>query len=451
MEARRGEAKKVFTVLLTLLAGGFLIAFWFLPHATEATKPARKKVVFWHMWTAEWKDVVDKVVARFNASQTEYEVEALSVPTAGADSKFVLGVMGGDPPDLMAQWNPVIPSWADDHLLTPLDDLMSPSERDHFYRDAYPVVKKVGSYHGKLYGMSIGMNMVAVYMLPQQLRDAGIDPDKSITSLEQMDEIGAKLNRFDSNHNLTRIGWFPSNIGEFAPLFGGGFYDWKANRLSIVTPQNLAALTYLANQRKALGYDQVVRFSASLDVNSFAGGWPFISGVYSALPEGQWRVEQLEKFAPKLEYRTFPVPSPKGGVPNAGISGGNFMIVPRGAKQPKGAWEFIKFWSGLSDPDRAAEFYTWGGWLPLTPQVANAPLYRAYLKKFPQFKTFVDLMPSPAIQVAPPVPFSEFLNDEITKMEDSAERGTMSPKQALETLSAKIEAELSRRRELGQG
>jgi multiple sugar transport system substrate-binding protein len=403
------------------------------------------------MWTAEWKDVVDRIVARFNSSQTEYEVEALSVPTAGADSKFILGVMGGDPPDIMAQWNPVIPSWADDHLLTPLDELMSPAERAYFYKNAYPVVQKLGIYKGKLYGMSIGMNMNAMYVQSDQLRESGLDPNHSITSLEELDKIGQRLNRFDSHHNLERIGWFPSSIAEFAPLFGGGFFDWKNNRLSIETPQNLAALTYLADQRKELGYDQVVRFTSSLDVNSFAGGWPFIAGVYSALPEGQWRVEQIEKYAPELHYKTFPIPPPVGGVKNSGTCNGNFMIVPRGAKDPKGAWEFIKFWSGLTNPNQAAEFYTWGGWLPLTPAVAQAPVYQAYLKKYPQFRTFVDLMPSRAMDVLPPVPFGEFFNDELAKMEDSAERGTMSPAEALHSLAVKVEAEVSRRRELGQG
>jgi len=99
----------------------FVGVFWTSQLQAEYTHHSRKKVRFWHMWTAEWKDVVDKIVDRFNKSQTEYEVEALSVPNPGADSKFILGVMGGDPPDVMAQWSPIIPPWADDHLLRPLD------------------------------------------------------------------------------------------------------------------------------------------------------------------------------------------------------------------------------------------------------------------------------------------------------------------------------------------
>jgi len=427
----------------------FVVAFWGAQIQEQHRHVARKKVRFWHMWTAEWKDVVDKIVDRFNKSQDEYEVEALSVPGSGSDSKFILGVMGGDPPDVMAQWNPIIPPWADDHLLTPLDDLMTPAEKKAFDDQAYPVVKKIGMYRGHLYGMSIGINMSALYYLPKQLRDAGIDPDHLPATLEGLAKIGERLDRFDSQRNLTHLGWGPATFSEFAPLFGGGLYEWQNGKMTIVTPQNLAALQYLAGIRKKLGYDNVVRYNAGLDMNSASGGWPFIDGAMSITIDGQWRVEQLRKYAPTLEYRTAPVPPAAGGPTLAGVSNGNFMIVPSGAKDPIGAWAFIKFWSGLTDPDTAAEFYTWGGWLPLTPAIAQAPIYKAYLKKYPQFQTFVDLMPSKTISVLPPVPYQEFLSDQIGKMEDSALRGTKTPEQALNGLLFAVDHEISRRKELG--
>ena len=427
----------------------FVGIFWIAQFRADHAQTARKKVRFWHMWTAEWKDVVDKVVDKFNKSQTEYEVEALSAPSQGADSKFILGVMGGDPPDVMAQWNPIIPPWANDNLLRPLDELMTADELRRFNAEAYPVVKKLGSYKGRLYGMSIGINMFALYYLPQQIREAGLDPDHFPQTLEELSAWGEKLNRVDSKKNLIHLGWGPQGFPTFAPIFGGGLYDYKAKELTIDTPRNLDALKYLSETRRRLGFDNMVRFTAGLDMNSFSGGWPFIGGAYSITVDGQWRVEQVRKYAPNLEYRTAPIPAPKGGMPFAGNSGGNFMIVPRGAKNPKGAWEFIKFWSGLNDPNTAAEFYTWGGWLPLTPAIAKAPIYQAYIRKYPQFKTFVDLMPSDNMNVLPPVPYQQFLADQMTKMEDGVMRGTMTPAKALTALSNRIDAEVKRRKELG--
>ena len=435
-------------VLAVLL---FVVGFWLVPVLGARAHPPRRKIVrFWHMWTAEWKTKVDTVVERFNRSQDEYEVQTLSIPSAGADSKFLLGVMGGDPPDVMAQWNPVIPAWADSGLIVPLDSLMSARDRTTFYQEAYPVVQKIGSYKGKLYGMSIGVNMSAIYYRPDQFRTAGLDPKETFRTLENVDAAGKKLDRFGKNGNLKRLGWLPAGFPFYAILFGGGFWDEATGRVTIDTPANLRALEYIVLSRKRLGYDAVTRFNAGLNTASSAAGWPFIEGAYSMTSDGQWRTKQVADYAPNLEYAAAPVPPPKGGIPRSGMSNGNFMVVPSGAKNRAGAWAFIRFWSGLENPARAAEFYTMGGWLPLSPAVANAPAYRRYIAEHPAFAPFVDLMSSPAMQVLPPVPYQTFLNDELTKTEDAAVRGTLSPAAALRDLQRKVDDEVQRRKALGE-
>jgi multiple sugar transport system substrate-binding protein len=165
--------------------------------------------------------------------------------------------------------------------------------------------------------------------------------------------------------------------------------------------------------------------------------------------DGQWRVELLARYAPDLEYRVAPLPPPAGGRPRAGTGGGNFMIIPRGARQVGGAWEFIKFWSGLEQPERAAEFYLWGGWLPLSPAVARAPVYQAYLRQYPQFRTFLEIMMSENVQSPPPVAYQLYLEDRVTWTEEMAARGALTPAQALARLERDVGRERERRRELG--
>src|SRR5688572_13645909 len=189
--SRAGLLKRV----LLALTLGVVLALIALGEPTGAVSPAaaapgRVRVRFWHMWTAEWKLVVDRIVERFNQSQSLYWVDALSVPPAGAESKFLLSVVGGDPPDVMAQWQQVIPTWAGGGMLTPLESLMSQAERAAFERDAYPVAKKIGSYSGRLYGMAIGVNTWALYYRKDQLREAGLDPEHLPGTLEGIFEIG---------------------------------------------------------------------------------------------------------------------------------------------------------------------------------------------------------------------------------------------------------------------
>jgi multiple sugar transport system substrate-binding protein len=400
------------------------------------------------MWTAEWKTVVDRIVNRFNESQDRYEVVALSVPSASADSKFLLAVAGGDPPDVMAQWNQVIPKWAESGLIVPIDELMTPAERDAFDREAYPIVRKIGTYKGRLYGVTTGLNVRACFYLPQHLREAGLDPDHFPDTLEELVAWGNKLHRFDQRGNLLRLGFMPEPFYMYAPAFGKGFYDQASQSLILDSSDNLRALTFLVECRRKLGFENVLRFNSGLSTGS-AAEWPFISGAFSVTVDGQWRVEQLAQYAPNLEYRTAPLPPPAGGRRHAGWANGNFMIVPRGAAQPQGAFEFIKFWSGLDNPQRAAEFYTWGGWLPLCQAIADAPVYREYVKKHPAFKTFLDILPSENLQPTPPVPYQDYLWDRINQIDESAMRGTLTPQQALATLRKDIEQERAQRRALG--
>lgn len=411
--------------------------------------PDRIPVRFWHMWTAEWAAVVEEIAKEYNESQTKYEVIPLSVPSSGADTKFLLGTAGGDPPDVMSQWNPVIPGWAEGGLLTPLDELMSPEEKRIFEETVYPIAKKIGSYNGRLYGMAIGINNYAIYMRPSQFKEAGLDPNNPPKTWEELMAIAEKMHRFDGKKNLKRLGFIPGGLARMAVLFGGGFYDWENEKVTIDTPQNRAALKAIVDSYRKLGYDNVTRFNAGLNTASFAGGWPFIGGAYTMTIDGQWRVEQLRKFAPKLDYKTFAVPPPAGGRKFGFVTEGNFMIVPKGSRNPEGAWDFIKFWSGLTNPEQAAKLYVKGGWLPLNPAIAQAPAYQEYLRKYPEFRTFLDILPSPNLQTKPPVPYQTILMDLIQRAEDRAVRGTVTPDEAIEELERDVQVELDRRRKMG--
>jgi multiple sugar transport system substrate-binding protein len=432
---------------LALLIAAIWVAA--MPAKPNRAYPQRQSVRFWHMWSGEWKDKVEQIVKEFNESQEQYEVIALSVPGSSADYKFMLSVAGGDPPDCMAQWNAVIPFWADHDLLVPLDTLMTEQEKADFERDAYPVAKKIGKYKDHLYGVTIGINIWACYYRPEQVAAAGLDPDKFPTKLEELIEWGEKLDQYDKEGRLSRMGFHPEWLHMYAPIHGGGFWNAQEQKLSIKTPENLRALTFLADRTKKKGYYNITKFQSSLNTGGYALNWPFISGQYTIVVDGQWRVEQIAQYARELNYRTAPIPAPAGGKTFAGHSNGNFMIVPKGAKNVPGAWAFIKFWSGINDPERAAKFYTMGGWLPLTTKIANAKYYQEYLRKYPQFKTFLDVLPSENISTLPPVPYQTYFSDMMSLSAERALRGELTPEQSLDEFQAKMDAEMAKRKRVG--
>ncbi|MBC7804724.1 MAG: ABC transporter substrate-binding protein [Akkermansiaceae bacterium] len=416
--------------------------------ATRAGAPARIRVTYWHMWSGQWQPVMDRVVADFNASQDKYEVVALQVPYGQADSKLMMAVAGGDPPDVMTQWTQAVSTWSEDGILQPLETRMTPAERRFFDNDTFPVIHENGWHKGHLYGLVINVDVYACYYRPDDFRAAGLDPDKFPKTLEELIAIGRKLDQKDKTGRFTRLGFLPQGFTNYAPSFGGGFYDAATGQTLLDTVPNRRAMSFLVDTSKQLGLDKVRRFNSGLKSQNGAA-WPFIAGSFAIALDGEWRVLQLAKFAPELEYRVAPLPPPAGGKSMASFSNTGFLTIPAGAKHPDGAWEFMKFWSGLDNPERSAKYNVSFGWLPSSPRMARSPDYQAFLHQYPQYQTFVDLAASPNIVTTPPVPFQLFLLDRISVVDDLAARGALSPAEALAKLEHDTARERSRRRGLG--
>lgn len=447
-------------VLLRLAGMILLIGVGALVIATQQNRtvrkfPQREVVIFWHMWSAEWKGVVDRIIDRFNESQDKYEVVGLSLPPGlgggDTDRKLIMAVAGGRPPDCMAQWDPVIPLWASEGMLTPLDELMTAEELKWLKGTLFPVAWKGGSYEGRLYGLATALNAFAIYYRPDHFREAGLDPDHFPETTEELLEIASKLDRYDKNGNLTRMGYAEQYTGGnsfpvWMAVFGGGLYDWNASHMLTNTPGNLRTLQWIQGPAQRYGYDRIMRFNAMLQTTNMGGlDWSFMRGAFSIVVDGQWRVEQIAKFAPELEYRTAPCPYPRlHGRKGAGWSNGNYNIIPRGARNPKGAWAFMRFWSGLDDPARAAEFNVWGGWLPPRQEIIDSPIYQAYLQKHPQFRTFTLNLASSAQDAYPPVPYQRYLADESARIVDSVTRASITPQEGIARLEQVVNRQESK-------
>jgi multiple sugar transport system substrate-binding protein len=428
------------------------------PAVVQRRFPDRIPVYFWHMWTEHWADVVNGIVASYNASQAKYEVIPLSVPsnsasgagTSNASEKMLLAIAGGDPPDCIAQWNPVLPAWADQRLILPLDEVATPEELQAYRNGAYPIAIKVSSYHDRLYALAMGFGTFALYYNTKQLRAAGLDPRKLPESIPELFAWRDKLTRRDANGTLTRIGLAPFYLNVIIPLFGDDLYDPITDGISLHSEAMLGASQMLYRNNAYYGFDDIIRFLASVSVNNGGGasGWPFMSGQFSIALDGAWRVEQLARYAPDMEYVTGPMPSAATGGPMRGFGYSNFMVIPTGARCPAGAWDFMKYWSGLDNPERAAEFYVAGGWLPSMRKTGEAPAYRRYLERYPQFETFLNALGSEALQPPPPVVNQVFLGTVLQRVGEYLGRGSRTPEEAMWEFEKEIQDEARRRKEL---
>ena len=373
---------------------------------------SREEIVFWHFWGGRDLDVVRDVVNRFNRSQDRFVVREVAMPGNNFNAKLFLSIAGGSPPDLVNQDDPILADWTAANLIEPLDAVASTQEVAEVTNALLPAANRLSTIDGRMMALCNGLDIRAMYCNVTALKDVGQPIPRTFAEFEKVVEsltpVGNVRNRdffaFLPNH---RQAWL------WTAAFGGNL----AAPERFTDPRMLEALTWLQSFSKRYGASNVTAFQQS-DQSLPGKAFPLLPlskkdsiGRYVFTVDGQWRVRDLESFAREraesgarpIEYAVLPLPSTQN-LPDAGWVNGNFFVVPRGAKNKQGAWEFMKFWVGIGRPEEAAKTCADGGWIPVTREVIEHPGYQAYLQAHPLMKPFVALAESERQQPLPMEP-----------------------------------------------
>ncbi len=423
------------TALVVLLATALL--FWPDSGDQEEAVPAgRKEVIFWHFWGGDDRRVVQDIVARFNRSQNEHFVRAIAMPGNNLDLKLFLAVTGGRPPDVINQDDPIVADWAARGALMPLEEIATQQECERLREWLFPAAVDLCEHQGRLYGLCNGLDIRALYYNNTMLKKYGLTPPRSIADL---DRIAEKIPANDLPANARpgggnggkriRFGYLPDarRLWAWAIVFGGRWTDDHGN-VVLDDEANIRALQWMTSYSRKYGPRTVTAFrqgDQSLPGKSF----PLLAGRYAIVMDGQWRTRdiaaaqkrQQAQGQPVTEYGVCPLPPPPGGRALAGWVNGNFFLLPRGAANSQGAWEFMKFWSGFDGHEAdAAQTCAEGGWIPVSKAVVDQPRFQAFLREQPLFREFVALAAEPFQKPTPIVPGAPFLYREVVSTAESA-------------------------------
>ncbi len=436
-----GIAMVVFTV----------VAFAFIAPGdrTEPVPDGRREVVFWHFWGGSDRAVVEEIVNRFNASQTKHYVRAVAMPGANLDLKFFLSVTGGNPPDLLNQDDPVVADWAIRGALAPLDELASPEEIAALNTWLFPAARALGSFNGRLYALCNGLDVRALYYDRNVLEKIGREPPATVEALDAL----ARRIAPPRNHGRRRhYGYVPDarRLWAWGTVFGGRFYDPRTGRITADSEPIVRALQWMASYSHLYGGDALLAFRQG-DQALTGASFPLLEGRYAMIMDGQWRVREIEAAVESAAAngRTLPrigvVPLPKSGdgPEDAGWVNGNFFVVPRGCKNPDGAWQFMKFWAGFGGNEaEAARACVAGGWIPASSAVVNQPAFQRYLQDHPDFATFVRLAASENQVPWPAIPVAQYYDDQLRVAVSKAMYQGADPRAVLEEATRNVQQRL---------
>jgi len=439
---------------LLLLSLGVVVSSWSeRPDLRNVVPVNRREVVFWHFWGGEDRQVVEALVDRFNGSQDEHFVRAIAMPGNNLDMKLFMAITGGDPPDVINQDDPIMADWAARGALLPLDEVANVAEIDALQKWLVPAARRLGTYRGRMYALCNGLDIRALYYNKTALDQRGLQPPKSI---DELDEIAAETTVIGPTGRVERFGYLPDarRLWAWGIVFGGDFYDDETGEVTLASRPIVEALEWMVSYRDRYGATEVAAFRQG-DQSLPGKTFPLLAGRYTMLMDGQWRVrdivarqaEQRRAGEPVIEFGACPLPAPPAGRPRAGWVNGNFFLVPRGAKNREGAWEFMKFWSGFGGNEaNAARACVAGGWIPVSTAVANDPTFREYLRREPLFATFVELAAEPNQIPTPVIPGAAYFQRTVNDTAATAMyvQEAADAKRLLEHAAAKIKAHLDR-------
>jgi ABC-type glycerol-3-phosphate transport system substrate-binding protein len=133
---------------------------------------------------------------------------------------------------------------------------------------------------------------------------------------------------------------YPSAWGYW---FGAKLYDGH-NRILADDPGNLAAFRWLRDTVLTYGPDNLRDFGSSYGLSQTARS-PFLAGKEAMVVQGPWLVNFMERYAPDLEWGVAPCPAAPGVSDDAPLTlvETDVVVIPRGAKHPREAFEFIHY------------------------------------------------------------------------------------------------------------
>lgn len=297
---------------------------------------------------------MQKVVDKFNRSQDRIVVEYLSV--SRLDQKALVATAGGDPPDLAGLWVFTIYSFADRNAVMPLDDFIKAdgSTPEKWLSRYAPVYADMCSYRGQIWAVPTTPTMYALHWNKAMFRAAGMDPERPPKTVAELDEFAAKLSKIDpKTGEILQLGFLPQEPGWMAwayPQWFGGQL-WDGQKITLDSPKNLDAYRWVESYSKKYGLDKIRGFTSGF--GNFASPQnAFFGGKIAMVLQGVWMNNYIRQFAPGLEYGVSPLPVAAPGFERFGAADADVLMIPRGAKHPKEAWEFIKY---LSSHNQAAQ------------------------------------------------------------------------------------------------
>ena len=414
---------------------------------TPGASPAGGTVTIdlWHSETASNSDTMERLVSRYNSSQSEVKVRLSFQGTPAELIAKVTASLGSRQVPAIALLDEVEPQkMIDSGAAAPMQDFVDREGYD--LSDLNETMVRSYTAEGKLWGMPFSAGMGLLYYNKLIFREVGLDPEQPPRDLEEVRQYSEKILKRDAAGNVVRSGialdiqdWPERMVAEHGDLFvdnenghdgratkvlfdndtGRWYFQWWHDMVDSGLAFNVGRNPTFADGLRAMVSDRAaMTFSYSSALRS----------VVDALAAGIQGLEMGVGALPGVPGGT--------GTPYL-INRGLWILNLRPEREQEAAWKFVKW---LMEPEQQAEWFAGSGYLPVSRAAVDLPASRDIIAKYPQFQVPLDLYlnnvaTSAAESVALLGPFPQ-VREELSRAVEAMLAGAQTPDEALASAAA---------------
>lgn len=362
---------------ITLL---IIISFFAWPAAALA----KTQIIWWHAMTGYLGQRVNEIAAKFNASQSEYEVKPVHKGSyAETLTAGIAAYRAKTPPHILQVFEVGTQTMLSSGAIYPVFQLMKDQGIKIDWADYLSVVKTYYSKDGNLYSMPFNSSTPILYYNKTAFEKAGLNPQTPPTTFEEIEKCAkAVVSKGAAKIGFT-VAWPSWTLMEnmhawhdqpFANNNNG--FAGMATQLKINGKLGLQILELLTRWQK----EGIFTYSG----RGSKGDQPIINGEAAIGLASTALVGTMTRTA-KFDWGTGNLPRLDGYPQGNSIIGGASLWVMKGHKKEeyKGVAKFLEF---IGSTEQQAWWHAVTGYFPLTKAAVKA-LPEDHFRKNPNLWT----------------------------------------------------------------
>ena len=393
----------------------------------ETAAPAEAAVItFWYNNTGDEALVYEEAISQYNASQSKYKVEGLSVTD---NQKLIVAMSSNEAPDVIKLSNQTVMQYQKNGLL---ESLQSYADQDAFDASIYSEqAVAANTIEGDIYALPLDAYTIQMFYNKDLLEAAGYSAPPE--TMEEMYEMAVAVTQVDASGNIEVLGYplFPYASARQELIYGFGGRWWNENsEITPLDPGILASLEMNVKFRNEFGGKALDGFIGTANTNRYTEQDMFFQGKQLFRLDGSWLPTMMKNFDSTVNYGITLIPGTAANPELRGTSRyeTDSVAVPLMSKNKEGAWDFTK-WLCSEEGAKIIDLGT--GNLPAVKALYNDPEIIAV----PGFAEFIDaLKQEKGIQYPEMTDYDEYISM-INATLDTVYAGSQTPEEALKSLA----------------